>query len=77
MSFDSETEIPKLLDRILSAWGDERRAETSIDIEAGHHAYCSEVAERLKTELGVRFPDSVVAAQVEKDGRITFSKNPI
>lgn len=77
MSFDSETDIPKILDRILSAWGDERRAETSIDIGAGNHGYCSEVAERLKTELGVRFPDSVITAQVEKDGRITFSKNPI
>lgn len=77
MSFDLETEVPEMLDRILSIWLEERRAETPIDIGADNHAYCAEVAERLETELAVRFPDSVVSARVEEGGRIVFSKNPI
>jgi hypothetical protein len=77
MSFDLETEVPEILDRILSIWLEERRAETPIDIGAANQAYCTEVAERLETELGVRFPDSVVSARVEEGGRIIFSKNPI
>lgn len=77
MSFDLENEVPEILDRILSVWVDERRAETPIDIGAANHASCAEVAKRLETELAVRFPDSVVSARVEEGGRIVFSKNPI
>lgn len=77
MSFNLETEVPEIVDRILSTWLEERRAETPIDIGADNHACCAQVAERLEKELGVRFPDSVVAARVEGGGRIILSKNPI
>jgi hypothetical protein len=77
MSFDLETEVPEILDRVLSLWVEERRAETPIDIGADNHVCCPQVAERLEKELAVRFPDSVVSARVEEGGRIVFSKNPI
>lgn len=77
MSFDLETEVPEMLDRILSAWVEERRAEMSIDIGAGNQAQCAEVAERLEKELAVRFPDFVISARAEDGGRIVLSKNPI
>lgn len=77
MSFDLESEVSEILDRVLSMWIEERRAETPIDIGADNHAYGSEVAERLEKELAVRFPDSVISARMEEGGRIVLSKNPI